>query len=372
MDSSTRRYTLNSHIVPYKGRTEVFFESADSYMFHCAVKGYAGAFLNTCGGVIHFGVKKTGRVMGVSCTRSQEDSYRLEVDDVMKFFQPKVSPSLYRLDFIPIVSPQFTFDWKVISLHVSAGPDIMYMDGSGRVMTMSSKGLYGPLHPQEIQRLAIHKYKQDVLNADNLIKVITPCPKDGRHKKKTKKKKDDKRSMSTQTTPRTQPPPVVSSSQVLSTQTTPGLVNNTHVRCMNDTPTVSSTTSQTQEPVGNCNEKSIPMLSSDEDSVIVLDLDNSVITIRDSDSDSNVIVLDQTCDATPVRTPSDLFASPDCSTIKKRPQERPDPESPSRFTARPTSRTIGPSHCRVDATNKHARTSSDTVVSHSRKKLRKS
>ena len=64
------------------------------------MKDYIGAFLNTCGGVIHFGVRKTGRVVGVSCTRTQEDSYRLELDNVVKFFQPKVSPTLYRLEHL--------------------------------------------------------------------------------------------------------------------------------------------------------------------------------------------------------------------------------------------------------------------------------
>ncbi|XP_038052005.1 uncharacterized protein LOC119724831 isoform X2 [Patiria miniata] len=340
MDNRSKRYTLDSYIFPSQERTEVFFEHTDLESFHCTVKSYAGAFLNTCGGVICFGVKKSGRVIGVSCTRAREDAYKLEVDDVMKFFQPKVSPSLYRLDFVPIATlNKYEIDWKVISLHVSAGPDIMYMDASGRVMMMSSEGLYGPLYPQEIQRLAIHKYKQDLLNAENLMRVITPYPgkRARKHHKRHKSGKSSKNSAGspkeattcTQTSPAPQPSTASSSTaKVLSTQTTPGLINNARAHHVDDT-------SQTQKSVGSCTNVVLSATESSDDSVIVIeDVDNTVITIRDSDSDASVLVLDHTCSSTPIRNPSDLFASPDCSTVKKRPQERQDPQSPSRFTAK--------------------------------------
>ena len=60
------------------------------------VQNYIGGFLNTAGGVVHFGVSSNGRIEGVSCTRSEEDAYKLTVDNIVRLFQPKVSPTLYR------------------------------------------------------------------------------------------------------------------------------------------------------------------------------------------------------------------------------------------------------------------------------------
>ena len=68
------------------------------YMLSLSQHGnaYINALLNSCGGIIKVGVGYDGFVRGIDCTRNVEDNIKLTVDNIAKYFQPKVSPALFR------------------------------------------------------------------------------------------------------------------------------------------------------------------------------------------------------------------------------------------------------------------------------------
>ncbi|XP_072032260.1 uncharacterized protein [Amphiura filiformis] len=200
-------YPYHGYIKKQKKCAEVFLPGL--YEFHKEVSNYINALLNTLGGIIKVGIGEDGYVKGVACPRNVEDNIKLTVDNTVKYYQPKISPSCYRLDFVPCevtdhINCGYSYpipDIKVIEIHVSAGPEILYMDKNNQKSMVLHDNKPLILNPQEIRRLAIAKYKQEVLTADTLWDVITPaCFK----KNESKLKKP-------------------SSSAVICTQTTPGL-----------------------------------------------------------------------------------------------------------------------------------------------------
>ncbi|XP_066268782.1 uncharacterized protein [Branchiostoma lanceolatum] len=162
------------------------FESAISEApvlskFSDQVGKYMGALLNSYGGIVRWGVTRTGlakvKVIGTHCDRKMEDEYKVAVDCVAKGFSPRIDPSLYRLDFVEILRKTTNKpfrDIRVIELRVQAGQELLYMDQEQRVRVVNGSTVYGPLIPQEIKRLVLKKYRKELLDSQSLLDVITP------------------------------------------------------------------------------------------------------------------------------------------------------------------------------------------------------
>ncbi|XP_078665288.1 uncharacterized protein LOC144907791 [Branchiostoma floridae x Branchiostoma belcheri] len=142
---------------------------------------YMGAMLNSYGGIVRWGVSRTGlakvKVIGTHCDRKLEDEYKVALDCVAKGFSPRIDPSLYRLDFVEILrksTNQPFREIRVIELRVQAGQELLYMDQEQKVRVVNGSQVYGPLIPQEIKRLVLKKYRKELLDSQSLLEVITP------------------------------------------------------------------------------------------------------------------------------------------------------------------------------------------------------
>ena len=78
-------------------------------------KEYANAFLNGEGGTPYLGIEDNGVVTGVRLGRKERDDVQRRLGQVIKEFYPAVDPSLWRLEFAPVLG---TNDAEVIDLHV--------------------------------------------------------------------------------------------------------------------------------------------------------------------------------------------------------------------------------------------------------------
>ncbi|XP_031563956.1 schlafen-like protein 1 [Actinia tenebrosa] len=73
------------------------------YHFKLDVGKYICAFLNSEGGTLLIGVKDDCTVCGTEISnRKREDQLRLQIDKIMKGFNPNVFPNLYSVKFIPV------------------------------------------------------------------------------------------------------------------------------------------------------------------------------------------------------------------------------------------------------------------------------
>lgn len=61
------------------------------------------SLLNSSGGIICFGVRPNGSVVGIKTTRKDEDVYKCTIDEAVKRIHPMVKPSKYRVSFTPVV-----------------------------------------------------------------------------------------------------------------------------------------------------------------------------------------------------------------------------------------------------------------------------
>ena len=98
---------------------------------------YIGSFLNGEGGILCFGVRKTGVIYGETITRREEDNLRLVIDEIFKKMHPHVPTDKYRVTFTPVLGSSFR-RWDgvkeatmklVLQIRVAAGdPFSLYED----------------------------------------------------------------------------------------------------------------------------------------------------------------------------------------------------------------------------------------------------
>ncbi|CAH1247358.1 SLFNL1 [Branchiostoma lanceolatum] len=175
-------YQLEEVLQLTPGRFESAISEAPALSkFSDQVGKYMGALLNSYGGIVRWGVTRTGlakvKVIGTHCDRKMEDEFKVAVDCVAKGFSPRIDPSLYRLDFVEILRKTTNKPFReirVIELRVQAGQELLYMDQEQRVRVVNGSTVYGPLIPQEIKRLVLKKYRKELLDSQSLLDVITP------------------------------------------------------------------------------------------------------------------------------------------------------------------------------------------------------
>ncbi|KAI8497607.1 ATP binding [Branchiostoma belcheri] len=179
---SKKLYQLEEVLQLTPGRFECAIPEAPLIPKFCEQVGmYMGAMLNSYGGIVRWGVSRTGlakvKVIGTHCDRKLEDEYKVALDCVAKGFSPRIDPSLYRLDFVEILrksTNQPFREIRVIELRVQAGQELLYMDQEQKVRVVNGSQVYGPLIPQEIKRLVLKKYRKELLDSQSLLEVITP------------------------------------------------------------------------------------------------------------------------------------------------------------------------------------------------------
>ncbi|XP_034754083.1 schlafen-like protein 1 [Etheostoma cragini] len=85
-----------------------FKQGTGNYMaknFSYQVLKYGCAFLNSGGGSLLVGVQDNGVVCGLLFDHEKEDQTRLQVDDMVKDFEPPLLPHNYSLRFLPVITP---------------------------------------------------------------------------------------------------------------------------------------------------------------------------------------------------------------------------------------------------------------------------
>lgn len=81
---------------------------------------YVVAFLNACGGAIHWGVRDSDRItVGVQLTAADKDAIRKEVASKLHTIQPAIDPTTWKLDFTPLAAEAETPTPHVVSIYVS-------------------------------------------------------------------------------------------------------------------------------------------------------------------------------------------------------------------------------------------------------------
>ena len=65
---------------------------------------YIGSFINGDGGILCFGVRKTGVIYGDNISRKEEDCIRLVIDETFKKMHPHVPTDSYRVTFTPVLT----------------------------------------------------------------------------------------------------------------------------------------------------------------------------------------------------------------------------------------------------------------------------
>lgn len=68
---------------------------------------HIGSFLNGDGGILCFGVRKTGVIYGDEISRKEEDNLKLIIDEIFKKMTPHVPTDTYRVTFTPVVGTSF-------------------------------------------------------------------------------------------------------------------------------------------------------------------------------------------------------------------------------------------------------------------------
>jgi len=137
------------------------------------VQKYANGLINANGGVLFFGIKENGVVDGVYVSRKHEDEFRLTIDRVIGSFQPFYAPCNYRVIFHPI---QSSMSSKVIEIKISAGaPGQIYEDGREKIFLFSKNEILGPLWPQEIKKLVIQRFQENLDSLKGLENFTTPA-----------------------------------------------------------------------------------------------------------------------------------------------------------------------------------------------------
>ena len=99
-------------------------------------------------------------VHGVPCDRKQEDSVRLEIDKIIKGFNPHVFPDRYSIRFLPVFVKDIKGDWRPseidlkvieISVNTMAIPlGVLYENNRGEVFIRRDGSVQGPLRASQI------------------------------------------------------------------------------------------------------------------------------------------------------------------------------------------------------------------------------
>lgn len=98
---------------------------------------YIGSFINGDGGILCFGVRKTGVIYGESITRREEDNIKQLLDDIFKRMHPHVQTDGYRVTFTPVLGSSYyrgdrikeTTKLYVLEIRVAPGdPFSLYED----------------------------------------------------------------------------------------------------------------------------------------------------------------------------------------------------------------------------------------------------
>ena len=94
-----------------------------------------GSFLNGDGGILCFGVRKTGVIYGEEINRKEEDNLRLLIDEIFKKMSPHVPTDTYRVTFTPVRGSSFNRQHNeatkllVLEIRVAPGnPFALYED----------------------------------------------------------------------------------------------------------------------------------------------------------------------------------------------------------------------------------------------------
>ena len=68
---------------------------------------YVGSLINGDGGILCFGVRKTGVIYGENINRKEEDNIRLVIDEIFKKMHPHVPTDGYRVTFTPVLGSAY-------------------------------------------------------------------------------------------------------------------------------------------------------------------------------------------------------------------------------------------------------------------------
>ncbi|XP_065897914.1 uncharacterized protein [Dysidea avara] len=131
--------------------------------FERKVKREVGSFLNGSGGILAFGVRSNGTILGNRLTRKDEDNFKLAIDKIMIGFHPIVKPTMYKLtvDSVLQTTASWTGELYLILLKVNKGEKYsLYEDGDHDVYVRSTTGPKGPLTAREIKERVTAEYLQ--------------------------------------------------------------------------------------------------------------------------------------------------------------------------------------------------------------------
>lgn len=93
--------------------------------FRGLVERYIGAFLNTNGGSVYFGVTDNGVILGHRLFRKQIDQLKLEIDSLMGKFTPALVKNEVQLKVVPCVNykNKLINNTFIVEVHVSKGEE---------------------------------------------------------------------------------------------------------------------------------------------------------------------------------------------------------------------------------------------------------
>ena len=93
--------------------------------FRHLVERYIGAFLNTNGGSIYFGIADNGVILGHRLFRKQIDQLKLEIDTLMSKFTPALVKNEVQLKAVPCVNykNKIINNTFIVEVHVSKGEE---------------------------------------------------------------------------------------------------------------------------------------------------------------------------------------------------------------------------------------------------------
>lgn len=111
---------------------------------------YGCAFLNSGGGSLLIGVQDNGVVSGLIFNHEKEDRTRLQVDKMLKHFEPPLLPHNYILRFLPVITPgNQQHCLKVLCFTFQVSPAIdeptLYRVGQDHVYVRRNGSVQGPM-----------------------------------------------------------------------------------------------------------------------------------------------------------------------------------------------------------------------------------
>ncbi|KAL5493410.1 hypothetical protein EMCRGX_G014587 [Ephydatia muelleri] len=139
------------------------------------VAKYVGSFLNGNGGILVFGVSRTGFVYGDTINRKEEDNLRLTIDETFKKFKPMVRPDMYRITFTLVKEREGSSrdDLQVVEIRVATGDrHELYQDEFHESFLRRGSDAHGPLTPHEIKMHTLKQCTQKLIAEKRFVDLL--------------------------------------------------------------------------------------------------------------------------------------------------------------------------------------------------------